>query len=147
MFKKKKKKTQDPIQKITTTKRAGGLAQVVECLPRKCEVPSSNRNTAKKKKKKKGLFWLMASEVLSPFFFFITPPSLSPHPGFSPFLWGCCETKYHGSRDVWQSKLFSSWHPGSREKQIASCHGQDALQRHTPSDLLSPTRPHLSKSV
>jgi hypothetical protein len=31
---------------------AGGVAQVVECLPRKCEVLSSDPSTAKKKKKK-----------------------------------------------------------------------------------------------
>jgi hypothetical protein len=40
----------DPILKISNTKRAGGVAQVVECLLSKHEVLSSNSNTTKKKK-------------------------------------------------------------------------------------------------
>jgi hypothetical protein len=35
-------KTPDPIQKITKGKRTGDLVQVVEHLPSKCEVLSSN---------------------------------------------------------------------------------------------------------
>jgi hypothetical protein len=31
----------DPISKITKDKRAGGVAQVVKCLPNKCEALSS----------------------------------------------------------------------------------------------------------
>jgi hypothetical protein len=34
-------------------KQAGGMAQVVECLPSKCEALSSNSNITKGKKKKK----------------------------------------------------------------------------------------------
>jgi hypothetical protein len=45
-------KKQDPISKIFKTKRAGGMVQVAECLPSKCEAVSSNPSTAKKKKKK-----------------------------------------------------------------------------------------------
>jgi hypothetical protein len=41
----------DPILKKKSQKRAGGVAQVVELLPSKCEALSSNPNTAKKKKK------------------------------------------------------------------------------------------------
>jgi hypothetical protein len=33
-------KKRDPISKITTSKRAGGVAHMVECLPRKCEFKS-----------------------------------------------------------------------------------------------------------
>jgi hypothetical protein len=40
----------DPISKITNTKRAGGVAQVVEHLPSKFEALSSNPNYRKKKK-------------------------------------------------------------------------------------------------
>jgi hypothetical protein len=40
----------DPISKISNTKRAGRGAQVVECLPSKCEALSSNANTTKKEK-------------------------------------------------------------------------------------------------
>jgi hypothetical protein len=43
-------------EKYSTQKRAGGVAQVVECLPRKCEVLSLNPSTPKKVKKKKQLF-------------------------------------------------------------------------------------------
>jgi hypothetical protein len=39
----------DTISKITKAKRTGGVAQVVEYLPRKNKVLSSNHNTAKKK--------------------------------------------------------------------------------------------------
>jgi hypothetical protein len=46
-------KKQDPISKIFKTKRAGGMVQVAECLPSKCEAVSSNPSTAKKKKKKR----------------------------------------------------------------------------------------------
>jgi hypothetical protein len=35
-----------------TEKRAGRVAQVIECLPSKCETLSSNPSTIKKKKKK-----------------------------------------------------------------------------------------------
>jgi hypothetical protein len=38
-------------QKYLTQKRAGGVAQVVEYPPSKCEALSSNSSTAKKKKK------------------------------------------------------------------------------------------------
>jgi hypothetical protein len=39
-------------QKYPTQKWAGRVAQVVQCLPGKCEALSSNPNTTKKKKKK-----------------------------------------------------------------------------------------------
>jgi hypothetical protein len=38
----------DPISIITNAKMAGGVTQVIECLLGKCEVLSSNPNTAKK---------------------------------------------------------------------------------------------------
>jgi hypothetical protein len=44
-------KKRDPISKITRAKRVRGMAQVIKCLPSKCEALSSNRNTDKKKKK------------------------------------------------------------------------------------------------
>jgi hypothetical protein len=37
-------------KKKTPQKRAGAVAQVVVCLPSKCEILSSNPNSAKKKK-------------------------------------------------------------------------------------------------
>jgi hypothetical protein len=37
---------QDPISKITRAKKAGGMAQAGECLPSKCESPSSNTSTS-----------------------------------------------------------------------------------------------------
>jgi hypothetical protein len=43
---------QDPVLKITNTKRAGGVAHVVECLPSNPEALSSKPSTVKKKKKK-----------------------------------------------------------------------------------------------
>jgi hypothetical protein len=44
---------QDPILKITNTKRAGGVAQVVKNLPSKCvKSQVQNFSTTKKKKKK-----------------------------------------------------------------------------------------------
>jgi hypothetical protein len=42
----------DLISKITNTKRAGEMAQVVEYLPSSCKGLSSTSSTAKKKKKK-----------------------------------------------------------------------------------------------
>jgi hypothetical protein len=39
---------QDPISKITRTKRVRGMIQVIECLPSKHEVLSSNARTNKK---------------------------------------------------------------------------------------------------
>jgi hypothetical protein len=52
-------KKQDPISKITRAKRAGAVAQVVECLPCNCEGLSSNLSDKKKKKHKhKGICWL-----------------------------------------------------------------------------------------
>jgi hypothetical protein len=39
------------LEKYLTHKRAGGVAQVIECLPSKCEALSSNPSTEKKKKK------------------------------------------------------------------------------------------------
>jgi hypothetical protein len=54
---------------------AGGVAQVVECLPRKCEVLSSDPSTAKKKKKK----------ISNSTFFFPGPMSLKT-PSLEP-LW------------------------------------------------------------
>jgi hypothetical protein len=41
---------QDPIQEITKAKNGWGVAQMVEHLPSKCKVLSSNFGTAKKKK-------------------------------------------------------------------------------------------------
>jgi hypothetical protein len=38
---------QDPVFKIPTQNRAGGVARVIECLPSKCETLSSNRSTTK----------------------------------------------------------------------------------------------------
>jgi hypothetical protein len=40
-----------PCITMTNAKRAGDMAQVVECLPSKLKAPSSNPSTAKKKKK------------------------------------------------------------------------------------------------
>jgi hypothetical protein len=40
---------QDPISKINRAKRAGGMVQVVEHLPRKLKVLSSKSRTTKKK--------------------------------------------------------------------------------------------------
>jgi hypothetical protein len=51
-------KTRDPISKIIKPKRAGGVTQVAECLPSKCEAPSSNPRTINNyinKSKKKAL--------------------------------------------------------------------------------------------
>jgi hypothetical protein len=42
-------KTGDPTRKTTEAERAGRMAQVVECLPSKCETLSSNPNMATKK--------------------------------------------------------------------------------------------------
>jgi hypothetical protein len=39
---------EDTISKITRAKRAGGMAQVVECLLSKCEALSSNSSIKKK---------------------------------------------------------------------------------------------------
>jgi hypothetical protein len=39
--------SKDPILKIPNAKRAGGMAQVVECQPSKCEALSSNPNTTR----------------------------------------------------------------------------------------------------
>jgi hypothetical protein len=39
----------DPFSKITRAKMAGGVAQVIEHLPSKCEVLSSNFSNANKK--------------------------------------------------------------------------------------------------
>jgi hypothetical protein len=44
---------QDPISKITNTRRACRVVQVVEHLPSKCEPMSSNPSTTNEKKKKK----------------------------------------------------------------------------------------------
>jgi hypothetical protein len=41
------------LEKPITEKRAGGVVQVVECLPSKSEALSLNSSTAKKKKKRK----------------------------------------------------------------------------------------------
>jgi hypothetical protein len=40
-------KKRDPISKITTADRAGGMAQVVEHLPSKCNALNSTPNTTK----------------------------------------------------------------------------------------------------
>jgi hypothetical protein len=40
--------TKSKTSKITRTKRTGGVAQVLEHLPKKCEALSSNPNTTKK---------------------------------------------------------------------------------------------------
>jgi hypothetical protein len=45
-------KALDPIWKVTEAKKAESVAQVVACLPRKCEAPNSNSSTAKKESKK-----------------------------------------------------------------------------------------------
>jgi RecB family endonuclease NucS len=45
-------KKQDPISRITRTKRARGMAQAVECLSRNYEALSSNHSTIKKRKKR-----------------------------------------------------------------------------------------------
>jgi hypothetical protein len=42
-----------PSPLLKSQKRAGGMAEVVECLPCKCDALSSNPNNTKKKKKKK----------------------------------------------------------------------------------------------
>jgi hypothetical protein len=39
-------------QKYSTQNRAGGVTQVIQCLPNKCEALSSNPSTAKQRKKK-----------------------------------------------------------------------------------------------
>jgi hypothetical protein len=45
--------SRDPISKIPNTKKGCWRAQVVECLPSKCEALSSKPHTIKKKKKKR----------------------------------------------------------------------------------------------
>jgi hypothetical protein len=45
-------KNQDPVSKIIRSKKAGGLAQVVEHLPSKCAALISNPSTAKQKREK-----------------------------------------------------------------------------------------------
>jgi hypothetical protein len=40
---------QDHISKITKGKRAGGITQVIECMPSKCKALNSNPSTLKKK--------------------------------------------------------------------------------------------------
>jgi hypothetical protein len=42
-------------QQNPNTNRAGGVAQVVEQLPSKCEALSTNSSSTKKKKKKEGI--------------------------------------------------------------------------------------------
>jgi hypothetical protein len=42
-----------PTSKITRAKGLGGMAEVSECLPSKCEALSSNLSTVKKEKKEK----------------------------------------------------------------------------------------------
>jgi hypothetical protein len=37
------------------------------------------------------------------------------HDRLAPWLWSCGETEHHGDRRAWQSKLFTSWHLGSRD--------------------------------
>jgi hypothetical protein len=44
---------QDPSSKITRAKRAGGMAQAVECLITKGKVRSSNPSTGQPKKEKR----------------------------------------------------------------------------------------------
>jgi hypothetical protein len=44
-------KKPDHVSEITREKRAGGVAQVVECLPSKCEALTLTPSTTKKKKK------------------------------------------------------------------------------------------------
>jgi hypothetical protein len=51
-FKTQYRKKKNPKTKTQHKKRAGGGAQVVECLSSKCEALSSNFSTAKKKRKK-----------------------------------------------------------------------------------------------
>jgi hypothetical protein len=48
-------KNGDHISKISRAQRAGGLSQVVECLPSKNEALSSNSTSAKNKEKKREL--------------------------------------------------------------------------------------------
>jgi hypothetical protein len=50
---------QDPIQEITKAKNGWGVAQVVEHLPSKCKVLSSNFGTAKKKKSTLILYFII----------------------------------------------------------------------------------------
>jgi hypothetical protein len=54
--------SRDPIFKIPNTTRAGGVAQVVECLPSKCEALSSNASTTwgggQKEKRKETMYLL-----------------------------------------------------------------------------------------
>jgi hypothetical protein len=45
-------KKQDPIPKTTRAKRAGRMAQMVECLPSKREALNSNPSTTKTKQNK-----------------------------------------------------------------------------------------------
>jgi hypothetical protein len=47
---------QDPISKITNTRRACRVIQVVEHLPSKCEPMSSNPSTTNEKKRKRIIF-------------------------------------------------------------------------------------------
>jgi hypothetical protein len=47
--------SQDPITKISNTKRTGRVAQVIQHLPSKREALISNTSTTKKKKKKSEL--------------------------------------------------------------------------------------------
>jgi hypothetical protein len=42
-------KKRDPISRIIRAKQAGGMAQVVEGLPSKCETLNSNPSTTKSK--------------------------------------------------------------------------------------------------
>jgi signal recognition particle GTPase len=57
-------KMQDPILKITKVKRAGDMAQVVECLPSKHKTLSSNPLTIKKKKKSR-MEYMIISHLFS----------------------------------------------------------------------------------
>jgi hypothetical protein len=43
-------KCHDPTQKTAKAKRSGGVAQVVECLPRKCKIPELEPQNHKKRK-------------------------------------------------------------------------------------------------
>jgi hypothetical protein len=49
-----RQKAQDPVSKITRTKRAGGVVQAVEHLPSKCKLSSKPRNT---KGEKSASYW------------------------------------------------------------------------------------------
>jgi hypothetical protein len=67
-------KFENLFKKITTAKRAGGMAQVVECPPCKCEALSSNSSTEKererarerKKEGKKGIVTEKSSRSETP---------------------------------------------------------------------------------